>query len=332
MSNADDFPHPIGEDAAWSESYYFNFVDPDSKIAMFTRMGFRAKDGWADGLHVVYLGGDRVAFTYGRKAYGGGDHDLTVGDLSLHRDDPMKKWRICYDGPAQDIADAAVLITPSKERDDGWFTPQTLTMEVCFDTLIAPHYATKGEHGHFEQTGKVSGTIKIGDERFEVNGYGVRDKSWGPRSWSSSDSNDGSGNSMPSSNAGAPDPFVNWFSMTFGDQAALGCSCFAKNGEMRGEGWVVIDGKAMDLNNIRIESTYQDNSILHKSLRLTGTAEDGTEIDVTGNVLTICPTKIPSPGGATFVNEGLASFKLSLPDRSPIEGDGIAEYWHALKR
>ena len=34
---------------------------------MFSRMGFRPNNGWADGLHVVYLGGDRVAFTYGRR-------------------------------------------------------------------------------------------------------------------------------------------------------------------------------------------------------------------------------------------------------------------------
>lgn len=330
MTAQDDFPHPIGDDAAWSESYYFNFVDPDSKIAMFTRMGFRAKDGWADGLHVVYLGGDRVAFTYGRKAFEGGDHGLTVGGLTLHRDEPMKKWRVSYDGPAQDIADASVLITPSKERDEGWFTPATLKMEVSFDSLIDPHYAAKGEHGHFEQTGKVTGKIEISGDTFEVNGIGVRDKSWGPRSWSAGD---GGENETPSSNNSAPNPFVNWFSMTFGEDHALGCSCFARGGEMRGEGWIVIDGRAMDLNDIKItDSTYQDGTILHETMRLTGTAEDGTPIDVKGKVLTICPTKIPSPGGATFVNEGLATFTLSMPGKDTIAGDGIAEYWHALKR
>ncbi len=67
MNPLDERMHAVGDVPAWSESYYFNFVDPDRRIGMFTRMGFRPGDGWADGLHAVYLGGDRVAFTYGRR-------------------------------------------------------------------------------------------------------------------------------------------------------------------------------------------------------------------------------------------------------------------------
>ena len=53
MDIQDEKMHPVKDEPAWSESYYFNFVDPDSKLGMFTRMGFRPGDGWADGLHVV---------------------------------------------------------------------------------------------------------------------------------------------------------------------------------------------------------------------------------------------------------------------------------------
>ncbi len=183
MNTQDEYAHPVGDDPAWSESYYFNFVDPETKIAMFTRMGFRAKDGWADGLHVVYLGGDRLAFTYGRRSIEPDDQELSVGGLTLVRGEPFRNWRIEYDGPAQDIADGAILITPSKERPDGWFKPATLKMAIDFEALIEPHYAASGEHGHFEQTGKVQGTIELGEESWSVSGFGVRDKSWGPRSW-----------------------------------------------------------------------------------------------------------------------------------------------------
>ncbi|WP_293535662.1 hypothetical protein [Phenylobacterium sp.] len=37
---------------------------------MFTRLGFRPGNGWADALHAVYLGGGRVAFTYGGREIG----------------------------------------------------------------------------------------------------------------------------------------------------------------------------------------------------------------------------------------------------------------------
>ncbi|MCA3735322.1 MAG: hypothetical protein INE97_08290, partial [Phenylobacterium sp.] len=56
VTGTDEAMHPTGEDRAWSESYYFNFVDPKTGVGMFTRMGFRPGNGWADALHAVYLG------------------------------------------------------------------------------------------------------------------------------------------------------------------------------------------------------------------------------------------------------------------------------------
>jgi hypothetical protein len=111
MDPQDELMHPVKDGAAWSESYYFNFVDPESKLAMFTRMGFRPRDGWADGLHVIYLGGDRVAFTYGRRdigqdltAYNG---DLAAGNLLLECQKPFELWTIRYDGPAPGCRECA---------------------------------------------------------------------------------------------------------------------------------------------------------------------------------------------------------------------------------
>ena len=100
--------HPVLDDAAWSESYYFNFVDPDTKIGMFTRMGFRPGNGWADALHVIYLEGRRVAFTYGRRDIQADlsryDGDLAAGSLQLECLEPHQLWQwleeACIDGEA----------------------------------------------------------------------------------------------------------------------------------------------------------------------------------------------------------------------------------------
>jgi hypothetical protein len=183
----DERMHPVRNEPAWSESYYFNFVDPDSKLAMFTRMGFRPGDGWADGLHAVYLGGDRVAFTYGRRTIEADlsryDGDLSVGGLRIECVEPFGLWRIAYSGPAQDIADAAILLERSKLRPEGWYRDAKLDMAVDFRALTDPHYAATGTRGHFEQTGQVRGEITIGGRTTHASGYGVRDKSWGPRDW-----------------------------------------------------------------------------------------------------------------------------------------------------
>lgn len=327
MRREDEFLHPVGEDPAWSESHYFNFVNPDQKVGMFTRMGFRANEGWADGLHVVFLGGDRLAFTYGRRDLPRGDEHLQVGGLSLERIEPFKRWVVRYKGPAQDIANGAILMTRSKERSEGWYRPAELEMQLDFDASADPFYDFAGERGHFEQTGAASGHIRLGAESWTVSGWGVRDKSWGPRDWKPGTGPAATVTQEPEGEA-RPAPFVTWFSVNFGRDMALGCSCFRQHdGTVRGSGWFQEGGKNQPLRDIDVESEYRRDSILHSALRLTGRTEDGQTRSIAGKVLTICPTKIAMPGGATFINEGLAQFTL---DRR--KGFGIAEYWQWVQK
>ena len=326
---SDELMHPVGDDPAWSESYYFNFVDPTSGIGMFTRMGFRPGNGWVDGLHVIYLKDKRVAFTYGRREIGKDlsvyDNDLRAGDLHITCEKPFGRWRICFDGPAQDIANGEILLTRSKQRPEGWFKPAHLHMDLIFNCMTVPHYAASGERGHFEQSGSVEGSIKLDDDIFDVSGFGVRDKSWGPRDWGAG-SRDSSASDTEKDNSNEPSPFVNWFSMNFGDHAAMGGSCFRdSDGVLRGEGWMLRSGESTDLKNVVIETTYRPGSIIHESLVLTAQTAEGEEISISGQVSSVCPTKIPMPGGATFVNEGLAEFKWG--ERT---GYGIAEHWHSV--
>ena len=331
--NNDELMHPVGEHPAWSESYYFNFVDPVSRIGMFTRMGFRPGSGWADALHVIYLAGKRVAFTYGRRDIGTDlsvyDGDLQAGQLTLTCEEPYKRWRLAYHGPAQDIPDGKILLTRSRERPQGWFKPVTLDMEVVFDCSTDPHYAARGEHGHFEQGGRVSGTIAVGAESFQVDGFGVRDKSWGPRDWGAG-SQTGGGDTGAEDTAAVdsgPAPFVNWFSMNFGADVALGGSCFRHgDGVLRGQGWMLRNNESFALQDVTIASSYESDSILHQQVVLDATTDAGEKIHVEGAVLSVCPTKIPFPGGAIFVNEGLTEFRWG--DRT---GFGIAEHWHAVR-
>jgi hypothetical protein len=98
--------------------------------------------------------------------------------------------------------------------------------------------------------------------------------------------------------------------MNFGPDIALGGACGrAADGEMRGQGWYLEDGTSSELRNVHI----------------TAETSQGKPLDIHGKVLTVCPTKIAMPGGATFVNEGLVEFQLG--ERT---GYGIAEHWHSV--
>src|SRR5207248_10136826 len=39
--------------------------------------------------------------------------------------------------------------------------------------------------GHYEQHVGAHGTVRVGEETWEIDGYGLRDHSWGPRHWQS---------------------------------------------------------------------------------------------------------------------------------------------------
>lgn len=325
MDERDEFMHPLGEDRAWSESYYFNFHDPERGVGMFARMGFRANEGTVDGLCGVYLGGHRVAFIYARERIAD-YNDLRAGGLSLERMAPFKRWGIRYRGPAQDIADDRILITRRKERPANWFTPAEVTMDLNFAALNDPYYTPgSGAHGHFEQVGHVTGRVAVGNDRWNVDGFGVRDKSWGPRTWQGG----GGGPARPAAGLAedaGPRPFVHWFSLNFGDNLAFGASCGRRGEEMRGGGWAWRDGKNLVLEDVSVTSTYEPGTILHRSLTMTGRDSGGAEHRIGGELITVTATKIPMPGGgATFVNEGLARFTLGGRI-----GYGIAEYWHAV--
>ncbi len=335
---ADELFHPVGDHQSWSESYYFNFVDPTTGVGAFTRMGFRPNDGWADALHAVYLPGGRVAFTYGRRTdltpdvvAGLGPVDPTVANLTLRRGEAFQRWDIVYSGEAQDMDDPTVMLAATKNRPDGWHRPVHLEMAVAFEAISEPHYAIGGAQGHFEQTGRVTGTIRLGDEQWDVQAFGVRDKSWGPRTWQGP-----SGSAAKESGPKVDDSgcFINWFSMNFGADLALGGTVGrTTDGTFRGKGWIQRRGVTLDLNDVTMTTVYDPtNPLLHQAVQLRGTDSAGQAIVVDGTVLTICPTKVPRRDGVTFINEGLARFETDGPDGQRITGFGIAEHWHAVAR
>jgi hypothetical protein len=123
--------------------------------------------------------------------------------------------------------------------------------------------------------------------------------------------------------------FLNWFSMNFGADLALGGACGrVADGTFRGKGWIQRNGVNADLLDVTMATEFDpDNPLLHARVQLRATDSDGQDLVVDGTVLTICPTKIPRRDGVTFVNEGLARFETAGR-----VGYGIAEHWHAVPR
>ncbi|MDZ7727347.1 MAG: hypothetical protein U5Q44_03650 [Dehalococcoidia bacterium] len=174
----------------------------------------------------------------------------------------------------------------------------------------------------------MTGSLRVGDDSWEIEAYGVRDKSWGPRTWQPRSRSSGQSQGAGQGSAGGPRPFTIWFSGNFGSDMAFGGAAGRRDGEMRGGGWIFRDARNLGLSDVTITSEYESGSLLHSAITIRGTDEEGKDHQFEGDLVTVTPTKIPTPGGVTLVNEGLARFRRE----DGAVGYGIAEYWHSVTR
>ncbi len=172
IEERDEWLHEVGSDAAWQESFYFNWADPARRSFTLARTGYRFHPRKTDGLAISLRDGELELF-YGPADL---DHDgdcrdedptrgMRSGDLVVTLLEPLRRWRLQIEG----------------ERG----------MDVIFESNTpAFDYGAQGAKlartmtgAHFEQSGRVTGWTHFGSERQEIDALGQRDKSWGVRDW-----------------------------------------------------------------------------------------------------------------------------------------------------
>jgi hypothetical protein len=171
-----DRPHAPGPQETWQESDWLTFYDPDAGVGGIYRIGRqpnRAKG--QPNLFCFARQGQRFMM----KDLGGKglDCDLQPADVwrtgyrvAGHKADSLGGGRMCYQ----------------------WDYPQTQASLEFYDGFYTPRGWSKGEKGadiiawlnpdgHLECAGRVSGSIRIGEGRYNIDCMGHRDRSWGYR-------------------------------------------------------------------------------------------------------------------------------------------------------
>jgi hypothetical protein len=322
ISEKDDLPHPVGDDPAWNESYYFFWADRASDLAGFCRIGVRSNSGYVESLNGVFLGGSRVCFAHQQRPIDDGGTGLYAGGLRFDCIEPMNRWQLRFNGEVEDLENGAILEIPSKERQDPWMIKRLLDMNLTFDVASPPHaFDIHGGQRHFEHFGAVHGTIQIDGIDAQISGFGIRDKSWGPRTWEPTRTG------FPC-DSGAPSTFIKWLVAPFGPDLAFATIINAQpDGTHRGLGLFLRHGRNHAIIDAIATSRYRPGSALHTHIQMRGRV-DGESFEVKGEVINHIPTKIAMPGGATLITEGLV--RWALPDgRHTL---GIAEYHVTLKK
>lgn len=152
----------------WIESFWWGFTDPERKLGLVSLIGFNPGQNRSR-LWLHLFEGDHCTVTVTELdlplAVPDGD-SVDVGGYKVQFLDDLKTFGLQYD------TDEATL-------DLRW-TGTTDVKSTTGNGRPFPGQTEEDPHGHSEQAGVVSGTVRIGDRNYELSDvFGWRDHLWG---------------------------------------------------------------------------------------------------------------------------------------------------------
>jgi hypothetical protein len=161
----DDFHPPTSDDPTWIETAWFPFWIPEIAATVHVRLWWRPNAGQQGGAVTAWRGANQMI------AYDGWTEDFTgFGDLrrldlanglELHCRASLSTYTIRHQSRRVDVDIEFLALTPAH--------------------AVSPDESPGMFLGHFEQAGRVVGSVRIGDTTHAIDCGSVRDRSWGPR-------------------------------------------------------------------------------------------------------------------------------------------------------
>jgi hypothetical protein len=186
LTPVDDYVHPVGPEPNFNESMYFHFHDPDHRIGGFLRLANRPNEGRGERTVCVYLPDGSVGFGFARPEFA--DARLfRAGGLSVECIDPYQRLRVTFEGSVNVLDDPSAMLDPKAALSSSPVVDCKVALSLT--ALASPYAETFDGDGesfapnHYEQLMGIVGTVRLGDHTYSIDGQGLRDHSWGPRSW-----------------------------------------------------------------------------------------------------------------------------------------------------
>jgi hypothetical protein len=312
LTPEDDYNHPLGPDPNFNESMYFNFFDRERALGGFVRLGNRANEGRAEKTVALYLPDGRVLFHFERAAIESNDA-FDAGGLGFEVLEPTQRLRTRYRGPALELAEPRAMADPRRAFRE------SPVLEVSLDLVhdaVGPMYGHRVDAGeseraveqqfakaHYEQHMRVEGSVVVGGREQPVAGFGLRDHSWGPRSWQAIHG-------------------YEWLTMNFGDDFGAMVSVIRRApGEERVGGVIVRGDELVAVKEARIEAEYESGGLYHRALDVALETAEGESLRIEGRVRSFLPLRNRHGGRLTHIGEGMTEWRCG--DRT---GYGLSEF------
>jgi hypothetical protein len=309
----DEYLHELGPEPTFNESMYFNAIDPASELGAFFRLGNRANEGVGEMTCCVYLPDGRVAFMFQRPDVRTNDA-FDAGGMEFEVVRPFEELSVRYDGFVIVLDDPLEMADPRRAFTE--HTPAPCTIALTYEGVCPPvggepdvTHERPGEEfarGHYEQLVSATGSITVDDEEWAMSGFGLRDHSWGPRTWQ------------------AP-WYYRWLTANFGADFGFMASRIARRDSDGVRGGFVWDGEEIvPTRGTRVRTDWTTDGTYHRTVDVEfRSAVDGDDRSwqVHGEVLNLIPLRNRRNGVVTRISEGLT--RWTVDDRV---GFGLSEY------
>jgi hypothetical protein len=307
--DADDLMHENTGESNYNESAYYNFYDPAQRLGGFVRIGNRPNEGYAEMTLCLYLPDGTVGFMFGRPRIADNAR-FEAGGMRFEVRAPMREHVIGYEGNACVLVRPLDLLDPRAAFTQNPHVPARVELSYSalspahggelrqerdgrWESIRAERPGQEFARGHLEQHGHAVGRVAIGERSWSIDGYGLRDRSWGPRYWQ------------------APN-YYRWLTMNFGPDAGIAAALTVqRDGRQIQGGYVWEKGKQnRPLGRVEVESHHAGAEQLHWGLRARLHPADGSAAEeITGRVLTMVPLRNRRGGMTTRIAEGLTEWQ-----------------------
>ena len=311
LDPADEFMHENTGEPNFNESMYFNFFDPAQGRGGFLRLGNRPNEGHAEMTVCLYEPDGSVVFNFKRARDPRQRGSSRPGA-------PASRWSSPSNASAsRTAARPACWRARSRCATPSGPSRRTPSSSVRLDLLVegvgpmfggeragaASQHEMEFAKGHYEQHHRARGTLEIAGRRFDVDGLGLRDHSWGPRYWQ------------------AP-AWYRWLTANFGADLGFMASVVASKDGSESRGGFVHRGRELVLvKQVELETGWADPEHVHDTLRLRLHCADGSTLAVEGRVLSLIPLRNRRAGQTTRISEGMTRWECDGRI-----GYGLSEY------
>lgn len=186
MTLAQELPvAALPADPAWRENFCFDGYDAVREIGFWVHLGRWSLDPslWREQVHLMLPGGRLVV----ARGFGRREVEMSAAGpcMAFTCAAPGKAWRLAYHGPGRETSRAQLASAPIPEGPRA-----LLDFDIAFESgegVWDFGAAARGEDwasAHYEQTGRAHGRVTFDGEAFEIDGFGWRDHSRGPRNLS----------------------------------------------------------------------------------------------------------------------------------------------------